>query len=67
MTQAAGPRGIFAKTDAVVALLGGKHKLDRLGNKVEPLSELFFVMLSAQTPDGVYRSTHRAFRERFSP
>lgn len=52
---------------AVVARLHAEYGSPHLGNKENPLDELFFILLSLKTSHRSYEDTYRAFRSQFYP
>lgn len=52
---------------AAVATLYVRYGSPRLGNKADPLDELFFILLSLKTTHLVYEETYAAFRKKFFP
>jgi len=51
----------------VLELLRVQHTFDRLGNKSNPLDELIYIMLSAQTTGKSYNRVYQQFRREFYP
>jgi DNA (cytosine-5)-methyltransferase 1 len=52
---------------SIVAILFVRYGSPRLGNKADPLDELFFILLSLKTTHLIYEETYKAFRQRFFP
>ncbi len=56
-----------SKARRILARLAGEYEFDLLGNKADPLDELFFILLSTQTTEPSYQRAYRAFRRAFYP
>jgi endonuclease III len=55
------PRTFALIADRLVAAYG----VPALGNFLDPVKEIFYIVLSARTTDAQYRKTHRALRKAF--
>jgi DNA-cytosine methyltransferase len=65
--ETAGATAGEARIRASVARLHVEHGSPHLGNKDNPLDELFFILLSLKTSHRTYEDTYRAFRAQFYP
>ena len=59
--------GEQSRLRAVIARLEVDYGSPRLGNRQDPLDELFFILLSLKTSHRTYEEIYRRFRERFAP
>lgn len=57
--------GMDSKLATISARLSHAYKDPRHYNKLDPLAELIFIILSAATPEHLYRATYSALRRRF--
>lgn len=53
--------------ELVLERLRAEYSIDNLGNRKNPVDELFYILLSAQAMDLAYRTAYKAFAKRFRP